>query len=128
MLMKKLLVLPILLFSISCFADIYTGSFQFSNASINLKYTFDVTNKNDLKGTFEAYKSGRALPCWQGKRSIDGSKIDGADVVLIAALTPALKDIGCDVFEFVGKSEGNKLIGKFTFGQNVSDVVLIKEK
>jgi hypothetical protein len=127
MLMKKLLVLPTLFLSISCFADVYIGSFQFSNRSINLKYSFDASNKSNLKGTFEANRSGRMTPCWQGTRSIEGSKIDGVDIVLIAAPNTAQEGMSCEVFEFVGKVEGNKLIGKLTFGPNVADVVLTKE-
>jgi hypothetical protein len=128
MLMKKLLVLPMLFFSISCFADVYIGTFQFSNRSVSLKYTFDLSNKSNLKGTFEANRSGRMTPCWQGIRSIDGSKIAGADIVLIAAPNAAQEGMSCEVIEFVGKSEGNKLIGRLTFGPNVADVVLTKEK
>lgn len=127
MLMKKLLVLPILFFSISCFADVYTGTFQLTNRSVVLKYSFDASNKNNLKGTLEAFRSNRMTPCWQGVRSIDGSKIDGVDVVLIAAPTSAQEAMSCKVFQFEGKAEGNKFIGKFTFGQNVKDVVLTKE-
>jgi len=126
--MKKLLVLPMLFFSISCFADVYTGTFQLTNRSVVLKYSFDASNKNNLKGTFEANRSGRMTPCWQGIRSIDGSKIDGADIVLIAAPNAAQEGMSCEVIEFVGKSEGNKLIGRLTFGPNVADVVLTKEK
>ena len=125
--MKKLLVLPILFFSISCFADVYTGTFQLTNRSVVLKYSFDASNKNNLKGTFEANRSGRVTPCWQGIRSIDGSKIDGVDIRLIAAPNAAQEGMSCEVIEFVGKSEGNKLIGKLTFGPNVANVVLTKE-
>jgi hypothetical protein len=125
--MKNLLVLPILFFSISCFADVYTGTFQNSNRSISLKYSFDSSNKNSLKGTLEANRSGRMTPCWQGARSIDGSKIDGIDITLIAVPSSAQEGMGCETIQFVGKAEGNKLIGKITFGPNVSDVVLTKE-
>ena len=125
--MKKLLVLPILFFSISCFADVYIGTFQVSSRSVSLKYSFDPSNKSNLKGTFEANRSGRMTPCWQGIRSIDGSKIDGVDIRLIAAPNAAQEGMSCEVIEFVGKSEGNKLIGRLTFGPNVANVVLTKE-
>ena len=126
--MKKLLVLPMLFFSVSCFADVYSGAFQFSNRSVSLRYSFDPSNKSNLKGTFEANRSGRMTPCWQGIRSIDGSKIDGADIVLIAAPNAAQEGMSCEVIEFAGKVEGNKLIGKFTFGaQVINGLVLTKE-
>ena len=125
--MKNLLILPMLFFSISCFADVYTGTFQNSNRSISLKYSFDSSNQNSLKGTLEANRSGRMTSCWQGVRSIDGSKIDGVDVTLIAVPSSALEGMGCEAIQFVGKVDGNKLIGKITFGPNVSDVVLAKE-
>ena len=66
-------------------------------------------------------------PCWQGIRSIDGSKIDGVDIRLIAAPNAAQEGMGCEVIEFAGNVEGNKLIGKLTFGPNVANVVLTKE-
>ena len=125
--MKKILLLPILFFSISCFADVYMGSFNFNRVSYNLKYEFDASNKNNLKGTFEPSRTGRGNPCWQGIKSINGSKIDGANVILIATPSPEQEGMNCDVYEFEGKVEGNTLVGKFKFGANMSDVVLTKQ-
>ena len=124
--MKKLLLLPILFFSFSCFADVYTGAFQFSRNMIRLKYEFDASNKNNLKGTFEGYRQG-SVPCFTGKRSINGSKIDGVNVILIATPGPELEGMGCNPYEFEGKVEGNTFVGKFTWGQYINDVVLTKE-
>jgi hypothetical protein len=112
--MKKLLVLPILLFSISCFADVYSGVFSSDRNSISLKYTFDASNKTNLKGTFEGTRTGKMLLCWQGIRSIDGSKIDGVDVTLIAPAPSSQDAVSCGDYKFIGKVDGNKFIGKFT--------------
>ena len=49
-------------------------------------------------------------------------------IVLIAAANSAQEGLSCEVIEFAGKVEENKLIGKLTFGSNVADVVLTKEK
>ena len=125
--MKKLLLLPILFFSISCFADVYTGSFETQRNNVRIKYEFDSSNKNNLKGTFEAARDRRAALCWKGKRSINGSKIDGANVILIATPGPEQEGMSCTPFEFEGKVEGNTLVGKFTSEGNVRNIVLTKE-
>jgi hypothetical protein len=125
--MKYLIVLPLLFLSISCFADVYSGEFRSDRNSISLKYTFDASNKANLKGTFEGTRTGKMLSCWQGTRSIDGSKIDGTDVTLIAPANKSQEGMACVEFKFEGKVDGNKFIGKFAFGERIADVILTKE-
>ena len=125
--MKKLLLLPILFFSISCFADVYTGSFATRLNNIRIKYEFDASNKNNLKGTFEAARDRRSSPCWSGIRSINGSKIDGVNVILIATPGAEQDGMSCTNFEFEGKVEGNTFVGKFTSEGDARNIVLTKE-
>ncbi|QWD68335.1 hypothetical protein AOC21_09980 [Polynucleobacter sp. VK25] len=110
--LKKLAVLPLLLFATFCCADEYAGLAEYDGGKeVGLIYTFDASDKANLKGSVQFIKT-KSVPCLH-LRSIDGSYIEGDKIYLTSTVSPELQSIGCGPFNLIGKIDDNKIVGSF---------------
>lgn len=126
---KNIIFLGLALISTVCFADTYSGMVMLDTnrgpRPMSIVYKFDATNKSNLKGNVEFLRD-RGGPCW-ASRSIDGSVINGGDVILSAPPSPELQSLGCNTFDIVGNFDGEKILGKFKIQGKTYEIVLNKE-
>ncbi len=116
-----------LLFSVTiCCADQYIGFAEYDgNKEVELIYTFDTSDKTNLKGSVQFIKT-KTIPCLH-LRSIDGSYIEGDTIHLISQVSPELQSIGCGPFNLIGKIDENKIVGAFHFRGERYPVLLTRQ-